>query len=141
MNLAVTPVKFNNYSATQNCKNNSQQNFGALQLKLSKLKEEAGSLVTPTRKRDIILDIFSYHFENTVKKLGLKSEKLEKDGYILDFIPDFPHSSKMTAFLKDNTGNIVQHEGRPVYTKIRSGMEESVAEDFAYQLNDINLLG
>ncbi len=141
MNLAVTPVKFNNYSATQNCKNNSQQNFGALQVKLSQLKEEAGSLIIPTRKRDIVLDIFSYHFEKTVEKLGLKSEKLERDGYVLDFIPEFPHSTKMTAFLKDKTGNIVQNEGIPVYTKIRSGMEEQVGEEFAHQLKDINLLG
>lgn len=141
MNLAVTPVKFNNYSATQNCKNNSQQNFGTLQVKLTPLKEEMGKLITPARKRDIVIDKFSYYFEKTVEKLGLRSERLEKDGYLLDFIPEYPHSTKMTAFLKDKTGNVVQNEGIPVMTKIRSGMEEQVGEEFAYQLKDINLLG
>ncbi len=143
MNLAVTPVKFNNYSATQNCKrNNSQQNFEALPVKLTPLKEEIGKLITPARKRDMVIDRFQYHFEKTVEKLGLKSEKLEKEGYILDFIPEYPNSSKMTAFLKDKKGNIVQDkEGIPVMTKVRSGLEESVGEEFAHQLDNIDLLG
>ncbi len=125
MNLAVTPVKFNNYSATQNCKNNnSQQNFEGIQARLLRHSSEKASDMINTRTvthRDMIIDRVLYSLEETAKKIGLNTDKLEKKGITIDFIPEESFSTRMTAFVKDKEGNVVQNEGNTLFARVKHG--------------------
>lgn len=142
MNLAVTPVKFNNYSATQNCKNNSQQNFEGLTAKLLRHSTESKAEMlnsNTVKHRDMIIDRTMHALEEVAKKIGLNTEKLEQRGLTLDFIPEERYSTRMTAFLKDKSGNVVQNEGRPIYAKVKRGNELDQGENLAYDIKGLNL--
>lgn len=142
MNLSITPVKFNNYSATQNCKNNSQQNFEGLPAQLLRHSSETAEEVLNTntvRHRDMIIDRVMSKLEETARAIGLDTEKLEQRGLMLDFIPEERYSTRMTAFLKDKDGNVVQNEGRPIFAKVKRGTELDQGENLAYDIKGLNL--
>lgn len=143
MNLSITPVNFNNYSAAQNCKNNnSQQNFEGLTARLLRHSSETPKEIINTKTvqhRDMIIDRVMARLEETAKLIGLNTEKLEQRGLILDFIPEERYSTRMTAFLKDKSGNVVQNEGRPIYAKVKRGNELDQGENLAYDIKGLNL--
>lgn len=143
MNLAVTPVKFNNYSATQNCKkNNSQQNFEAIPAKLFTHSSESAEAMLNTatvRQRDILIDRFLGALELTAKEIGFDTEKLAKKGYMLEFHPEDPYSTRMTAFLTKDGSTIRNSSGCPIFGRVKRGTELAQGENFAHDINGLNL--
>ena len=144
MNLAVTPVKFNNYSATQNCKNNnSQQNFEGMTAKLlTHVKENPEAMLNTStvKHRDMIIDRTMHALEEVAKKIGLNTDKLEQRGMTLDFHPEECYSTRMTAFLKDKDGKCVTNEaGCPIFAKVKRGTELDQGENLAYDIKGLNL--
>lgn len=142
MNLSITPVNFNNYSATQNCKrnNNQTQNFEALRIRVFSHPEEGSDLLNARRKRDMLADRFTARFEEIAEKIGVNTNKMDEQGYSLEFIPKFAFSSKMSAILKNKDQNIVQGSDRlPLMVDVKRGYEFERAEEFAYMLKDAKL--
>lgn len=142
MTLTITPVKFNNYSATQNYRknNNQNQNFEGLPVRVFCHPEEGRDILNSVRKRDIIVDRFTAKLEEVAQQIGINTNKMDEQGYSVEFIPKFAFSSKMSAILKNKEQNIVQCSDRaPLMIDIRRGTELNQAEEFAYMLKDAHL--
>ncbi|MCM1009746.1 MAG: hypothetical protein NC390_02550 [Fusobacterium sp.] len=143
MNLAVTPVKFNNYSATQNCKkNNSQQNFEAIPAKLLTHASESAEAMLNTstvRKRDMLIDGFLAALEHTAKEIGFDTEKLATKGYMLEFRPNATYSTSMTAFLTKDGSTIRNNKSCPVFARVQNGKELIQGQKFAHDMKGLNL--
>ena len=112
MNLSITPVNFNNYSAAQNSKNQSQ-NFGAIQARVFRHPEDGKDILYAFRKRDMVVD---------------------------KFLVKFAFSSKMSAMLKNKSQNFVPGKDRlPIMVDLKRGNELSQAEELAYVIQGANL--
>lgn len=142
MNLSITPVNVrNNYSATPNCKrnNNQAQNFEGLQARVFRHPEDGKDILKVFEKRDKVVDRFMCKLEEVAQQLGVNTNKMEEQGYSVEFVPKFAFSSKMSAILKNKDQNIVQGKDHlPVMTNIHRGNEFEKAEEFANILKDEN---
>ena len=137
MTLAITPVNVNHTHSHQNYKtNNSQnQNFGALQAQFKPHTKIA-------RKADILLDKFLYHFENTAKRIGLDTEKLEKKGYVLVLDStkvDDMDLGILNGVLKNKNGEVVKNNGKTVDCIISDFSENENAIQFADKVNRLKI--
>lgn len=139
MNLSITPVNFNNYSAAQNSKNQSQ-NFGAIQARVFRHPEDGKDILYAFRKRDMVVDKFLAKFEEVAESLGINTDKMTEQGYSLEFVPKFAFSSKMSAMLKNKSQNFVPGKDRlPIMVDLKRGNELSQAEELAYVIQGANL--
>ena len=130
MNLTITPV------GVQSHKNN-QQNFG---IKMAQMRHIDETLPIPTfvrQKRDIVMDIFESHANKIAKETGVNLKALDEKNMTLDFIPKYPNSSKMTAFLKDKNGEVVQNQGYPVFVDVKRDTSEIGARNFVKQVGEL----
>jgi len=138
MNLSITPINFNNYSTTQNCRRNNQtQNFESLRVRVFRHPEEGKDILNTIRKRDMVVDRFTAKFEEIAEKIGVNTNKMDEQGYSVEFIPKFAFSSKMSAILKNKEQNIVQGTDRlPLMIDLKRGNEFDQAEEFAHMIKD-----
>lgn len=137
MNLAITPINFNNqYSGTQNCRksNNQNQNFGALKIKFN---NTTGTNVP--RITDEILDTFSGHFEAFAKRIGVDTDLFTKRGLYLNIFTDSRDEGALTGILNNMKNEPVCRHGHVLDCRIIDGAEQKTAEKFATKLKDINL--
>lgn len=150
MNLSITPVNFNNYSATRNCRNNNQsQNFEALPVTVFRHPAETRDVLKAFEKRDKVIDVFTGVLEEAAKRLGINTDKLAEEGFSLVAIPKFRHSSKMRVELVDKNCDVVtfSRHNQPVSANISDatlngipyGLAHSEAENFAYMLRNARL--
>lgn len=150
MNLSITPVNFNNYSAARNCRNNNQsQNFEALPVTVFRHPAETGDVLRAFEKRDKVIDVFTGVLEEAAKRLGINTDKMAEEGFSLVAIPKFRHSSKMRVDLVDKHHDVVtfSRHNKPITANISSaslngnpyGLASSEAEDFAYMLKRARL--
>ncbi len=139
MNLSITPVNFNNYSAAKNC-NNQSQKFEGLQARVFRHPEDGRDILNAIRKRDMVVDRFLAKFEEVAETLGVNTDKMDQQGYSLEFVPKFAFSSKMSAMLKNKSQNFVEGRDRlPIMVDLKRGNELEQAEELAYVIKGANL--
>ncbi len=140
MNLTIAPVNMkNNYNQNNIKNNNAQQDFG-IKIKLRKPRGEGYGMASVERKRDITVDVFMAKMNEITTKKGLVTKILDEK-YMIDFVPEFALSSKMTGYLKTKRGRMVQDKGFPIMVKTRRGHEEASAQEFVNKLEAKNLFG
>lgn len=151
MNLSISPISFNNYSATQNYRrnNNQTQNFQALPITVFQHPAESRDVIKAFEKRDKVVDVFSGVFEEISKRIGIDTNKMAENGFSLEFIPKFRSSSKMRVSLVDKKHDIVtcgRHQ-KPITTNISAtpfmdepyGIARQEAENLAYMIKAAKL--
>jgi len=131
MNLTIAPIGIQNHK-------NNQQNFGIKNLRQLPHRREGVSVldVNPfvRRKRDAVMDKFNELVEVLAEKAGVNTKAIDEKGMLVDFVPKFPNSTKMIVSLKDASGNVAQHNNRPVIVDIKRDTLEANAEEFVEQV-------
>ena len=142
MNLSITPVQFNKpYTTSCNCKRKSQQSFQALPVEIRRLPGEKELPLNVLSKRDKAVDAFTGVVEAVASRLGINTQKLEKEGYSVEFMPKFKFSSKMKASLKNKQQEVVlTTTQKPIVVDMSRDDASHPAKQFVHLLSDANLI-
>lgn len=88
----------------------------------------------------MVVDRFLAKFEEVAETLGVNTDKMDQQGYSLEFVPKFAFSSKMSAMLKNKSQNFVEGRDRlPIMVDLKRGNELEQAEELAYVIKGANL--